>query len=90
MAHYQTIDARITCYDDQGIMSSGKWVYDGAVATSDRTIKKGKKVMLDGEEYIVEDRTAVWVAEKFDLLTIDIWQESCLGFATHQDKIIIL
>jgi len=74
------IIARITQYGWTGQkMASGKWPYVGAVATSDRSIAFGTKVVIDGKEYVVEDRTALWVNEQFDLPTFDIYSEQPSG-----------
>lgn len=66
---------RISAYGPTGNpMASGKMPYEGAVATSwTRDPKTGKpiddvplgtKVIIDGKEYVVEDRTAEWINPK--------------------------
>jgi hypothetical protein len=85
----EVVKARITCYEDKGIMASGKYVYAGAIATSDRTIPFGTKIIYKGKTYMVEDRTNKRIHKEFGMLTIDIWQESCAGFGRHFDNIII-
>lgn len=65
--------AYITYYNDsKNLMASGKRVYAGAVAVSDRTIPLGTKIKIGDKIYTVEDRTALWV-HKRQGLTIDIW-----------------
>jgi len=71
-------------------MANGEYPYPGAVAISDRTIPLGTKIELDGKEYIVADRTAKWIHEKFGL-TIDIYsaesEMEMINFG-RQNKII--
>lgn len=75
-----TILARITEYGWTGQrMANGEWPHIGAVATSDRTIPFGTKVLIDGMTYIVKDRTAYWVHDKFDVPTIDIYSKTPSG-----------
>lgn len=58
------------------------------VATSNRNIPFGTKVEIDGKMYVVEDRTARWVGNKFKYPTIDIFrEEGCKGFKT-QNKLV--
>jgi 3D (Asp-Asp-Asp) domain-containing protein len=69
--------ARITCYNDSGIMANGKYTYSGAVAVSDRTISLNSKVYVEGYGIMdITDRTAKWVHEKHGL-TIDIYSPDC-------------
>jgi len=71
--------ARITEYGKTGKKTaSGKWPELGMVATSDRTIPFGSSVQFDNTEYTVEDRTALWVHEKFGF-TIDVYSENPEG-----------
>lgn len=86
--------AYITKYKWTGYrMASGKYPYIGAVATSDRSIPFGTKIEIDGKEYIVEDRTALWVHERQGL-TIDIYSEDSkkdiLVFGKQYKKIFII
>ena len=72
-----TETARISCYTDRGIMASGKYVYPGAVATSDRSIPMGTEVYIEGFGIMtIEDRTALWVHEQRGF-TIDIYDPNC-------------
>lgn len=69
------VTAYVTKYGWTGYkMASGKYPYIGAVATSDRSIPLGTKIIIDGQEYTVEDRTALWVHQRQGL-TIDIYSE---------------
>ena len=52
---YNPYDARQTKANPDGIMASGKKAYAGAVATNDRDIPYGTKVIINGKEYTVED-----------------------------------
>lgn len=75
--------ARVSCYVDKGIMANGKYVYDGAVAFSDRSVPLNTKVYIEGFGIMdIADRTALWVDEKYPVPTIDIWMdmsnEDCL------------
>jgi len=85
--------ARVSCYVDIGTMAGGKQTYKGAVAVSDRSIKMGTKIYLEGfGEMTVEDKTALWVHTKFPLPTIDVWmsEKECkdFGLKTLNYKII--
>lgn len=72
------IDARITCYNWTGNkMANGKYPELGYVATSDRTIPFGTIIEIEGVEYEVGDRTALWVHEKFEHPTVDIYMDDC-------------
>ena len=87
-----TNTARISCYTDLGQMASGEYVYDGAVATSDRSIPMGTKVMIEGFGLMtIEDKTAVWVHEELGF-TLDIWMtpEDCAEFGLKHLKYKIL
>ena len=59
-------------------MANGEYPHIGAVAISDRSIPLGTVVIIDGVKYIVKDRTAKWVHEKFGL-TIDIYTEESVN-----------
>lgn len=86
--------ARITKYGPTGNrMASGKYPYVGAVATSDRKIPFGTKVFIDGEEYVVEDRTASWIHTKFGL-TFDIFslesRKDLLSYGVKKRGVVII
>lgn len=68
--------ARITCYAPTGYRTASmKTPQYGMVASSDRTIPLGTKVMIEGYgEMTIEDRTAKWVHEKKGF-TLDIFME---------------
>jgi 3D (Asp-Asp-Asp) domain-containing protein len=82
--------ARITCYKATGNrMANGQYPSEGFVATSDRTIPLGTKIVIDGIEYEVGDRTALWVHEQKGF-TIDIYKDDCdLSFGANKKPIII-
>jgi len=68
---------RITYYTWTGNKTaSGKWPKLGMVASSDRKIKFGTKILVDGlGEFTVEDRTAKWVhRDRGD--TVDIYVDN--------------
>src|ERR1035437_1341346 len=68
--------ARITCYNDYGKTASGEITLPGIVATSDRSIKMGTKVYIEGYGIMeVKDRTAKWINDRG--LTFDIWDKDC-------------
>ena len=46
------------------------------VASSNRQIKLGTRIQIDGKEYVVEDRTALWVDKKYKHQTFDIFMET--------------
>lgn len=70
---------RITEYGWTGNkMANGEWPRVGYVATSDRSIPFGTKVIISSKEYIVGDRTAKWI-EKDLGDTIDIYSENPRG-----------
>jgi 3D (Asp-Asp-Asp) domain-containing protein len=83
--------ARITCYNWTGNkMANNKYPEYGYVATSDRSIPFGTEIIIDGETFIVGDRTALWVDEKFGL-TIDIYLDNCdMTFGAKRKEIIII
>jgi 3D (Asp-Asp-Asp) domain-containing protein len=88
------VEARVTKYLATGNkMASGKMPYIGAVASSDRTIPFGTRVMIDGKEYIVEDRTALWVHAThgltFDIYTEETKQEA-LNFGSQKKLVTII
>lgn len=59
------------------------------VATSNRNIPFGTKVEFDGKQYVVEDRTAKWVGEKFKYQTIDIFsEEGCGNFKGTRNELV--
>ena len=90
-ASVETIPARITCYGWTGNpMANGKYPEYGYVATSDRTIPLGTEIIIDGETFIVGDRTALWVHQKWEVPTIDIYMDDCsLDFGAERKEIII-
>ena len=85
--------ARISCYIDLGQMASGEYVYDGAVATSDRSIPMGTKVMIEGFGVMtIEDKTNKRIHKEFGMLTLDIWMtpEDCSKWGLKYRKYKIL
>ena len=90
-AYTETTTARITCYNWTGNrMANMKYPEYGYVATSDRTIPFGTEIIIDGETFIVGDRTALWVHEKWEVPTIDIYMDDCsLEFGAERKEIII-
>lgn len=64
--------AYLTVYNEQGIMASGKRVYDGAIACP-RNLKLGTKVEIDGRIYTCEDRYNQRLDKIRKLPTIDVW-----------------
>ncbi len=73
--NYDYVEARITCYAPTGYnMANTKPPKNGWVAVSDRSIPFNTKVEVRGKEYLVGDRTALWIWEKYGL-TIDIFME---------------
>ena len=69
--------ARITCYRESGITASGLITRKGIVATSDRSIKMGTKIWLEGYgEMLIADRTASYIQKQFGL-TFDIYNPDC-------------
>ncbi len=86
------IVARITCYKETGnLTASGKVTKNGMVAVSDRSIPFGTEIIIDGQTYIVEDRTAYWVFTDFEHLTVDIFMDSGCdkNFGANLKEIII-
>lgn len=83
--------ARITCYNDYGKTASGEITRPGIVATSDRSIKMGAKVYIEGYGIMeIKDKTAKWVHEKHGL-TFDIWLKDCdkyFGVKTKTYKLL--
>ena len=76
---------------NDGIMASGKKVYVGAVAVSDRTISLGSKITIDNKQYTVEDRTAQWIHNRQGL-TVDIFSnnyQEALKFGKQLKTVII-
>lgn len=69
--------ARITCYSDYGRTASGEITRPGIVATSDRTIKMGTHIYIEGYGIMeIKDKTAKWI-QKERGLTFDIWLKDC-------------
>lgn len=65
---------RISYYCLQGRMSSGRWVYQGAVAADPSVLPLGARVTIAGlGDYTVEDRFAVDLGQK----RLDVWTASC-------------
>jgi len=83
--------ARITCYSWTGNpMANTLYPVEGYVATSDRTIPFGTKIIIEGIEYEVGDRTAKWVHEDFEYQTIDIYKDNCsMEFGAEIKSVII-
>ena len=83
--------ARITCYNWTGNqMANQLYPVKGYVATSDRTIPFGTKIIIEGIEYEVGDRTAKWVHEDFEYQTIDIYKDNCsMEFGAKIKSVII-
>lgn len=91
---HETEPARITCYLWTGSpMANGIFPYDGAVASSDRSIPFGTEVIIDGKKYIVGDRTNQRFQD-FETQTIDIyWEgslEDCLKLGVQYKDIAII
>ncbi len=91
---HETEPARITCYLSTGnTMANGEYPYDGAVASSDRSIPFGTEVMIGDKIYKVGDRTNKRF-EEFDIQTFDIyWEgslEECMEFGVQIENISIL
>lgn len=83
-------EARITCYEATGnLTASGKVPKNGMIATSDRTIAFGTKVIINGQTYSVEDRTAKWVHDDKGF-TIDIFMEEGCDANFGADKKLII
>jgi hypothetical protein len=84
------IEARITCYAPTGnLTASGKVPKNGMIAVSDRTIKFGTQIIIDGLTYTVEDRTAQWVHEEKGF-TIDIYKDDCdMSFGADKKLVFI-
>ena len=71
----EVVIADITKYAWTGKrMANGEYPYIGVAAVSDRSIPLGSKVIIGDDEYIIKDRTAKWVWDKFGLL-VDIYSE---------------
>ena len=84
---------RTTCYLWTGNpMANGKYPEYGYVATSDRTIPFGTEIIIDGETFIVGDRTNKRF-QHFDIPTIDIYwegsREGCLSYGVKYKNVII-
>ena len=85
------VEARITCYSPTGNKTaSGKEPKNGMVSVSDRAIKFGTEIYIDGLKYVVEDRTALWVGEEKGF-TVDVFmEEGCdKNFGANIKDIII-
>jgi 3D (Asp-Asp-Asp) domain-containing protein len=73
--HGGLVRARITKYGATGNrMANNEYPHIGAVAVSDYSIPLGTKILIDGQEYTIKDRTAKWIHDRFGL-TIDIYSE---------------
>ena len=86
--------ADVTMYGKTGFpMANGEYPYPGAVATSDRAIPFGTIVLINNKRYVVKDRTAKWVHQKFGQ-TFDIYSEDShkemLRFGRQKKKVIVL
>lgn len=55
-------------------MANGEYPHPGACATSDYSVPLGSIAYIDGERYIIKDRTALWIQPKFGF-TLDIYSE---------------
>ncbi len=85
-----SVEARITFYKPTGHpTASGKTPKNGMVATSDRNIPFGTEIYIDGEKYIVEDRTA-WYIEEEKGFTVDIFMEEGCDKNFGADKKLII
>ena len=90
---YLTETARISCYVDKGLMASGKYVYPGAVATSDRSIPMGTEAYIEGVGLVtIDDKTNKRIHNEFGMLTLDVWmtEEECAEWGLKYRKYIIL
>ena len=68
--------ARITCYNDKGIMANGEYVYSGAVAVSDYSIPLNTKIYVEGYGIMeITDHTARRIQKRG--FTIDIYSPDC-------------
>jgi len=84
----RTVLARITEYGWTGHKTaSGYYPSLGDVATSDRSIAFGTRVLIEGKGYTVRDRTALWIQERFLLPTFDIYSETPKGLKESEVKI---
>ncbi len=86
------VTGRITYYGWTGNkMANGKYPKDGYVATSDRSIKLGSKVLIDGVTYEVGDRTNKRIHTQFKYPTFDIYssypEKTLLKMGTHTSKV---
>ena len=93
VANIETVEVRTTCYLWTGNpMANGKYPEYGYVATSDRTIPFGTEIIIDGETFIVGDRTNKRFMS-FEIPTIDIYwegsRESCLEYGVQFKNVII-
>jgi len=87
---YTEVCVRVTCYEPTGYRTASmKTPKNGMVATSNRRIPFGTKAEIDGKMYVVEDRTAKWVGEKFKYQTFDIFsEEGCGKFGGTKNKLV--
>lgn len=84
------LKVKITKYGSTGnSMANGEWPYVGAVAISDRSIPFGTRIIINGENYVVKDRTADWIQNK-NGLTIDIYSEESNEDMLHFGKQTLL
>ena len=87
--------ARISCYVATGNpMANGIMPRPGYVATSDRSLAFGTKIVIDGRTYEVGDRTNIRFT-KFKLPTIDVYFESknkqeCINFGVKYKTVKII
>lgn len=87
-------EAKITCYNDEGITASGLYTREGIVATSDRSIPMMTTVKIEGYgEMLVADKTARWIYDTkglvFDLY-MPVSDEECLRFGVRRAKYLII
>jgi len=86
--------ASVTKYGWTGdTMANGEYPHVGAVAVSDRDIPLGSIALVDGNKYVVKDRTAKWVHQKHGL-TVDIYStetiEEMLEYGRKTKDVVIL
>lgn len=73
-------------------MANGEYPHHGACATSDYSVPLGSIAYIDGERYIIKDRTALWIQPKFGF-TLDIYSEesveSMLKFGRKNRVVVV-
>ena len=89
-----SISAWVTKYAWTGYtMANNEYPYVGAVATSDRSIPFGTRVIINGKEYVVKDRTALWVfnerGQVFDIYSEETKQDM-LNFGKQKLEVLII